>query len=200
MPMNTKLIVKCGNKPLIISFLFFINGCSTVAIDDPVFSKSGLPVHGHFCGPNVPLIKDQNPNNQIKMLLDIEPIDYMDKLCLDHDICYVENKNNTSLCDKNLLDKLAEMKDPKNRGCLFVKKSIESYFKSSSPSYVYNVNKEKSPIHEAFSPVENILDVAELSLTAIGSSVYMLKENLEEKPFLTVNTGDSGKKRFDPCY
>ncbi len=77
-----------------------------------------------------------------------------------------------------------------------LKDSILSYFKTINPKYAYDENSKKTALHQAWSPVENVADAGILALSAVANGIY----KLQESGWVTVKTGDRGKKRMDRCY
>lgn len=93
-------IAKVTNIVLIlISLSFFLNGCSNFSV----------PVHGNFCGPSHPVLKSKDDNEQLRELRSIYPIDDLDILCQEHDICYLQNGYFNVRCDDNFYLQLDNM-------------------------------------------------------------------------------------------
>lgn len=65
---------------------------------------SGLPIHGNFCGPNIPTTTSRTLSGQIAELEAILPIDDIDKACKAHDICYANQGFGAAFCDTALIN------------------------------------------------------------------------------------------------
>ena len=81
----------------------------------PVFATSFLSlederagifrVHGRFCGPAHPRIGPVSDREYIRILNSIEPVDALDLLCKEHDICYSTTFFANKMCDADFIRK-----------------------------------------------------------------------------------------------
>lgn len=105
----------------------------------------GLPVHGNFCGPNIPTTRGRTEAEQLRELGGIAPQDDIDAQCKAHDMCYVRQSSRKTECDLALIDgvgALLERKRKKKRedefDCDAVAMSIIGYFQTTNPAAVKN--------------------------------------------------------------
>lgn len=119
-----------------------ISGCSSCdtsshKTEDKIEIKqeNGIPIHGNFCGPNIPTINSTTVNLQVNELEKIVPIDVVDSACKDHDICYVKKGYFNYECDKALIDAIDSLLKYKDSdiSCAAMNVAIIDYFKLSNP-------------------------------------------------------------------
>lgn len=94
-------------KLILITLPLLIVGCSTTS--SPSYSphggsERGIPIHGNFCGQNIPTVNITTPTATINELLAIPAIDVIDEACKKHDICYVNNEKKK--CDHELVNNI----------------------------------------------------------------------------------------------
>lgn len=104
----------------------------SVGVDELNKPDRQFPIHGNFCGPGVPDIKSVSIDERVSMLSSMESIDLIDKVCKEHDICYVENGYKNPECDLNLLSSLYEYR-PKSNKCRRLTSYMRLYFESNTP-------------------------------------------------------------------
>jgi hypothetical protein len=89
-------------------------------------STGGLGVYGNFCGPGRPCHSYTSADRVSEFFDTIEPYDYLDCACKEHDLCYARKGRNDPGCDA-LFDYLVD-----NRGltrwCRSVAFDLELYF------------------------------------------------------------------------
>lgn len=122
---------------LLLIFLSFIAGCaSSPTATSQDIKEQGIPIHGEFCGPNIPTLKATDKRSQLAELRRISPIDDIDESCKRHDICYVERGYFNEACDKALIDNMRNLLRSKtsDTSCLALSYAIIDYFRLSNPS------------------------------------------------------------------
>lgn len=197
-------VYKNMKKNLAYIIFIFLCGCATKAIDNRKLIGRGFPVHGKFCGPNIPFVEASNPVEHSKILKSIQPIDNMDMVCKYHDICYVSNSHNIEMCDSQLIEAMDKIKEPYDPGCKLIRHSIISYFKMTNPGHKLKSNNVWYPIRYLLTPIEFFIN----SIYFLYSSSYsaiILSKDLEDETykklnFKKINRGsDVRKNRFDRC-
>lgn len=95
-------------------------------------STGGLGIYGNFCGPGRPGHSYTDAGEVEKYFETIEPFDYIDCACREHDLCYARNERNDPSCDA-LFDYLVD-----NRGltkwCRSIAFELEAYFDYVHPN------------------------------------------------------------------
>lgn len=122
---------------LLLLLLPVIFGCaSTSTATSQGIKEQGLPIHGEFCGPNIPALKSTDKRSQLAELQRISPIDGIDASCKRHDICYLERGYFNEACDKALIDDMQNFLRSKtsDTSCLALSYAIIDYFRLSNPS------------------------------------------------------------------
>lgn len=115
-----------------------LSGCAS---NPPLYrtdvdKEGGIPIHGNFCGPNVPTVAEQNTDKQIETLKSISAIDEIDSACKEHDICYAEKGYFNASCDDELIDAISETKGKhEDERCDKLASYIVAYFITSSANY-----------------------------------------------------------------
>nr|VFK67072.1 MAG: hypothetical protein BECKUNK1418G_GA0071005_112410 [Candidatus Kentron sp. UNK]VFK72496.1 MAG: hypothetical protein BECKUNK1418H_GA0071006_11189 [Candidatus Kentron sp. UNK] len=110
-----------------------------LALSPYTFAKEteerGIPIHGEFCGPNIPTLEYTNKQDHILQLRRIAPIDTIDRSCKYHDICYVEKGYFDEGCDRKLIDEIHELLRSKtsDTSCIALSIAIIHYFTLSNP-------------------------------------------------------------------
>jgi hypothetical protein len=112
----------------------FATGCS---VAPPQYKTStqedGMPIHGNFCGKNVPTIVEADTNRHIHILESINTIDKLDEACKQHDICYTKNGYYNADCDKQLSDRAGALSNQfSDPGCQQLAAIIRGYFETSN--------------------------------------------------------------------
>jgi uncharacterized protein YceK len=96
-----------------------LSGCATTK--NPVYQayvekeESGWPVHGYFCGKDIPNLPEGSADAQIKYLESIEPIDVIDDACKKHDICFMRNES-IHECNKKLWGDMNNLIERRRKG------------------------------------------------------------------------------------
>ncbi len=122
---------------LFLVFLVVLGGCaSSPTATSQGIKEQGIPIHGEFCGPNIPTLKVTDKKSQLIELRRITPIDGIDEACKRHDICYVERGYFNETCDKALIDSMRSLLQSKtsDTSCLALSYAIIDYFRLSNPS------------------------------------------------------------------
>lgn len=99
------------NKALAAASLFTVSALASCA-SGPVGSRYLQPneedvyAYGEFCGPRYPNLRAYDPNTQIRerieAIVDIQPMDDIDRVCKAHDLCYERFGHDNLHCDKVL--------------------------------------------------------------------------------------------------
>ena len=106
--------------------LLILTSCGTI-------STKGVGVYGAFCGKGRPIAQeDANKADVIDQLSAIEPYDYIDCTCKEHDKCYARRGKNDAACDA-LMDYLLDER-ALNRWCRNVAFDVQAYFDYIHPS------------------------------------------------------------------
>ncbi|HUW44924.1 MAG TPA: hypothetical protein VMW50_03920 [Dehalococcoidia bacterium] len=121
----------------VLLFLPLIFGCaSSPTTTSQGIKEQGLPIHGEFCGPNIPTLKSTDKRSQLAELQRIPPIDNIDASCKRHDICYAKRGYFNEACDKALIDDMRNLlrSNTSDTSCLALSYAIIDYFRLSNPS------------------------------------------------------------------
>lgn len=119
---------------IFIIIVNFLHGCSAMKVvtTSPSYSpyldkEKGIPIHGNFCGQNIPTVEITTATATVEELEKIETIDSIDELCKQHDICYTKYPNDIVRCDEELVLKMRDlqMSDP---SCGILARSIIDSF------------------------------------------------------------------------
>lgn len=152
---------------VIIIFLFFnLTSCTNTPQKSSNASERGFPIHGEFCGPNIPTLKTQGINDRYAEIESIQAIDSIDDACKKHDVCYMDNGYYDESCDKKLIDDIGNILqfylDKKNdvfdTSCTALAAGIIDYFRITNPSR---------------SGIEEYADSIASSIMVQGSNIWM---------------------------
>lgn len=91
--------------PLVLILLSgLLQACASIPRNK---GEEGFPIHGNFCGPNVPTVPEyKTKEEKVAGLKKIKPIDDIDKACQAHDICYIKHGYFNTDCDEYLIEEL----------------------------------------------------------------------------------------------
>jgi len=137
-----------------------------------VVGGAGLPIHGNFCGPNIPATRGRTEAEQLRELGGIAPQDDIDAQCKAHDMCYVRQPSRKVECDLALIDGVGALLERKRKtkreeefDCDAVALSIIGYFQTANPAAVKNW---------ADKFVGNAMFQAAWGYTSVGLRVYQV--------------------------
>ena len=129
--------MKKSKALFIFGVIFFIVSCSSTPHKKSELTpvEDGFPIHGNFCGPNIPSVNTHNMKLWIKRLNRIKPHDTFDLICKKHDICYAKNGYHNIKCDKNFIDSFRTLEAKSfSTSCLSLASVMTSYFIAANPS------------------------------------------------------------------
>jgi hypothetical protein len=186
-----------------IKILFFfcalIFGCATTQDTDRQLylkeEKHGFPIHGYFCGKNIPNIPDGDVETKIKYLELIEPIDIIDESCKRHDICFLIKGDGDYECNINLFSDMNKIKNL-NEECGILDFQIAQYAflhagGATRASIQKIIEKPSAMIPELLTlPLAAFIDVMGLSF---WGSVYIFTSPMSISSGLFPD-------RFEVCY
>jgi len=162
----------------------FIAGCTSKPPSYKTDTKKegGMPLHGNFCGNNVPTIEEEDMAKRIDILKSIEPIDEIDAACKRHDICYAEKGYFNDECDdgiyEDMVDKLS--KNYKPISCRRLVSHMHRYFGMGYGAVVNAFASSEGDIvgKIIFAPVMvviySVATVADTALLIVTNSVTYL--------------------------
>lgn len=198
--------------------IFFTVGCSTISGSNPLYSphggnERGMPIHGNFCGQNIPTVRITTREATINELLRIPAIDVVDQACKNHDICYVYNYNNKLGCDNFLVMKMDEYLVRKSSTCYHLAVAISGFFRGKTLHSTQRMimGYENKGHSEALNSIKGkfkgeindkhdfILDIpvsAGIDLTT--STFYMLQSGIGYASFLSILPHKTG--RYHRCF
>jgi hypothetical protein len=133
---------------ILIAIIFSLTSCSKSKPQYDVMKEDGIPLHGNFCGKNIPTIEEKDMSKRIEILESIEPTDSVDLCCKKHDICYGLKGYYNEECDIEIINELSNVRDNlSNDSCKKLTLLFESYFHSSTENYAKQVwNEDHSNI------------------------------------------------------
>lgn len=124
--------------PFVSLVILFLSACSsspTRVTSDIQKHEDGFPVHGNFCGPNIPSVNTSDMNKWIKSLSKLRPHDKLDETCKTHDICYAKHGYNDLECDKEFIKSINKLdSDEYSISCLALASAMSGYFIATNPS------------------------------------------------------------------
>ena len=150
-----------------------ITGCETTA---PKYAlgtveEDGIPVHGNFCGKNIPTITETNMKKRAVLLKIIEAIDEIDSACKSHDICYAENGYYNTACDFRLIEIASNISEKySDESCKQLAFIISEYFRASNMSFTRETWSDENngiAIKTLMTPISALADIFSAGATGL---------------------------------
>ena len=195
----------CG----ILILAILLSGCAS---NPPLYKtdvdkEGGMPIHGNFCGPNIPAVAEQNTDKQIETLKSISAIDKIDSACKEHDIYYAEKGYFDASCDDELIDAVSEAKgNLEDERCRKLASYIAAYFIISSANYYRGLWESKDIDLVGKIALTSVIVLAQASML-FGHGLMLitdtagagLADGAEKVPFLVVKR-DGVEHSIPPRY
>jgi hypothetical protein len=149
-----------NKKLLILSTTLLITTLYATPCENPEVAKNDLNEqfkYGCFCGKEYPLIEHPSHKNYKKLneiqrqeLIDeyqkIDPYDDIDKLCKEHDICYIQQAKEAKVCNEKFIKELDKVEDR------FSKNSEQNITQQQCKNLAYDI---RSVFNTIFAPADD---------------------------------------------
>lgn len=152
--------------------------------------ERNFPLHGNFCGRDIPTISAVIPAERAIALSQIPHTDNIDKLCKDHDICYAVNGVGSRVCDDGLSEAAGKLvKQIQDQDCKAFVNKMHRYFSLKSLKLTRKQSEEEHAwIMIPVTAISEFADATYMAYQVVASGVV----DRFERSFPTV------KRKFFP--